>query len=179
MIRISSSELFKFLSGILLVQLATGMLLFVAYRTQSHEVWWLLLLLALTLGLLSAFWFSSIVGHAKKEAVAQMREGFSREREKIRVQAEREKNKVLEKSHKQIIQDRRRTQASYTVKSAAMFAVVLGLGGILVFTQFFTFGMLLMSSAGGALGGYLWRSRQLLSDRRRKPALESDQAKSV
>jgi cobalamin biosynthesis protein CobD/CbiB len=173
MMRISFSGLFKFLTGILLVQTATAILVLVALRTESHEVWVLLALLALTLCLLTAFWFASITTHAKKDATAQLREGFSREREKIRVRAEREKSKVMEKSHQQIIKDRSRTQAKADTKSAVLFTGVLALGGIMVFTQFFTFGLLLMTTAGGALGGYLLRSRQVLLGRKQKPSLTS------
>ncbi len=150
------------------MQTATGILVVVALRTQDREVWLLFLLLALTLCMITAFWFASIITHAKKEAVAQLREGFSREREKIRVRAEREKSKVIEKSHQRIIKDRSRTQAKANTKSAALFTGTLALGGILVFTQFFTFGLLLMSTAGGAFGGYLLRSRQIFLSRKQK-----------
>jgi Flp pilus assembly protein TadB len=157
----------------LLVQTATGILVLVGLRTESHEVWLLLILLALTLGLLSAFWFSSITHHAKKEATAQIQEGFSREREKIRVRAEREKSRMMEKNHQRFIKERDRFQTRSNIKSGALFAGVLTLGGILAFTQFFTFGMLLMTTAVGALSGYLLHSRQLLPGRRQKPFLES------
>ncbi len=173
MMRFSFSGLFKFLTGILLVQIATGILVVVALRTESREMWLLFALLAVTLCLLTAFWFASIISHARRDAVSQVREGFSREREKIRVRAEREKSKVIEKSHQQIIKDRSRTQAKANAKSAALFAGVLALGGIMVFTQFFTFGLLLMTTAGGALAGYLMRSRQIFLSRRQKPSLEA------
>lgn len=173
MIRFSFSGIFKFLTGILLVQTATGILVVVALRTDNREAWLLFVLLALTLCLLTAFWFASIITHAKKDATAQIREGFSREREKIRVRAEREKSKVIEKSHRQIIKDRSRTQAKANTKSGALFVGVLALGGIMVFTQFFTFGLLIMTTAGGALAGYLMRSRQIVLSRRQKPSLES------
>jgi hypothetical protein len=176
MIQISFSGVFKFLAGIVLVQLATGMLVLVGLRTESREIWLLLLLLALTLGLLSAFWFASITQHAKKEATAQVREGFSREREKIRVRAEREKSRLMEKNHQRLIKEKDRYQGRSNLKSGAVFAGVLALGGILAFTQFFTFGLLLMTTAGGALGGYLWRSRRTgLLGRKQKPPLEIEQ----
>jgi len=173
MMRFSFSGLFKFLTGILLLQVATGILVVLALRTESHEVWLLFLLLALTLCLLTAFWFASIITHAKKDATAQVREDFSREREKIRVRAEREKSKVIEKSHQQIIKDRGRIQAKANTKSGVLFAGMLTLGGIMVFTQFFTFGLLIMTTAGGALAGYLVRSRQIVLSRRQRPSLES------
>lgn len=173
MIRFSSSGIFKFLTGILLLQIATGILVILALRTENREIWLLFVLLALTLCLLTVFWFASIITHAKKDAMAQLQEGFSREREKIRIRAEREKSKVIEKSHQRIIKDRSRTQAKANTKSGAMFAGVLTLGVILVFTQFFTFGLLLMTTAGGAIAGYLMRSRQVILSRKQKPSLES------
>jgi hypothetical protein len=173
MIQIGFSNIFKFLAGILLVQAATGILVVVGLRTENPEVWLLLILLGLTLGLLSAFWFASITHHARKEATAEVREGFSREREKIRVRAEREKSRLMEKSHQRLIKERGRFQTRSNIKSGALFAGVLALGGILAFTQFFTFGLLLMTTAGGALGGYLLHSRRILPGRKQRPSLES------
>jgi len=165
------SGLFKFLTGILLVQVATGLLVAAALRTQQQELWLLFLLLALTLCLITAFWFASVTQHAKRDATARVREGFSREREKIRVRAEREKAKLIEKSQQRIIKDRSRTQAKANAKSAVLLTGVAVLGGIMVFTQFITFGLLLMATAGGALGGYLLRSRQLTLSRKRPTPL--------
>ncbi|MGD8590843.1 MAG: hypothetical protein PVG22_18625 [Chromatiales bacterium] len=179
MLQISFSGVFKFLAGILLVQLATVMLVVIGLRTESHQVWLLLVLLALTLGLMSAFWFASITHHAKKEATAQIREGFSREREKIRIRAEREKSKLMEKNHQRLIKERDRYQTRSNIRSGALFAGVLALGGILVFTQFFTFGLLLMSTAAGALGGYLLHSRQALLGRRQRLALKTIQSEKT
>jgi len=179
MIQISFSGIFKFLAGILLVQLATGMLVMVGLRSESREVWLLLALLGLTLGLLSAFWFASITHHARKEATAQVREGFSREREKIRLRAEREKSRLMEKNHQRLIKEKDRHQTRSNLKSGALFAGVLALGGILAFTQFFTFGLLLMTTAGGALGGYLLHSRQALLGRRQKTPMKSIQVEKT
>ena len=152
MLGFGSTGLFKFLIGILLVQTATGILVVAALRTDNRELWLLFVLLALTLCLLSAFWFASISSHARKDAVAQVREGFSREREKIRIRAEREKSRVMEKSHQRIIKDRRLTQAKANTKSGVLLAGTLALGGVMLFTQFLTIGLLLMAAAGGALG---------------------------
>ncbi|MDJ0806677.1 MAG: hypothetical protein QNJ78_07555 [Gammaproteobacteria bacterium] len=170
------SEIFKILVGILLVQAATGVLAALALRTDNQEIWFLCALLALALCLLTAFWFNSIITHAKKDAAAHVRDGFSKEREKIRVRAEREKTKVIEKSHQQMIKDRSRIQARANTKSTALFAGVLAMGCILVFTQFFTFGLLLISSTGGALAGYLFRSRQIGFGRKPKTALQGKTA---
>jgi len=179
MIRFGFSGIFKFLIGILLAQTATGILVVVALRTENREVWLLLGLLGLTLSLLTAFWFASIVTHAKKDATAHMREGFSREREKIRVRAEREKSKLMEKSHQRIIKDRSRTKYKANTKSSALVVGALAVGGVMLFTQFLTFGLLLMTTAGGALAGYLMRSRQLTLGSKRKPILGSEKTEKL
>ena len=169
MIGSSLTSIVKFFIGILLVQSATGMLVFAALRTEKQELWMLFILLALTLCLLTALWFASLVSHARRDARSQLQENFSREREKIRLKAEREKSKVIEKSHQRIIRDRSLTQAKSTIKSGAWLGGVLILGGIMIFTQFFTFGLLLMATAGGGLGGYLLHARQYRLTRPRKP----------
>lgn len=171
MISFHISGTIRFFIGIVLVQAATGILVMVAMNADNRQAWLLLALLALTFGLITAFWFASIMSHARQDATARLREGFSREREKIKVRAEKEKTKVMEKSHQQIIKERSRVQAKANTKTGAMFAAVLALGGIMVFTQFVTFGLLLMSAAGGALGGYLLRSRQLTTGSGQKALL--------
>jgi len=156
----SLSGLIKFFLGLLIVQAATGALVYAALKTDQFELWMVFAVLGATLTLLTAFWFGSIVHHARQDAVVKLKEDFSRQREKIRLQAEREKAKVVERSHKQLIRDRGRTEAKANAKVGASFAGVMGLGLLMLFTQFVTIGMLMMTTAGGALAGYAFRSRQ-------------------
>ncbi len=150
----------RFLLGILLVQAATGALVYAALNSGQEALWPVFGGLAACMGVLATFWFGSIVHHARKDAVAQLKDSFSREREKIRLQAERDKTRVIERSHKQLIRDRGRTEAKANAKVGASFAAVMGLGMLMLFTQFVTIGMLLMTTAGGALAGYGMRARQ-------------------
>ena len=172
MIRFSLYSVFKFLFGILLLQAATGVLVAAALRTENREVWILLGLFALILSILAALWFVSISTHTHKDTVSRMKEEFFREREKIRVRAEREKTKVVEKSHQRIIRDRNRTQGKANMKVGASFVGALAVGVIMLFTQFVTMGMLLMTTAGGALAGYAFRTRQEIG-RKEKRAIGS------
>ena len=149
MIRFSLYSVFKFLFGILLG------------------------LFALILSILAALWFVSISTHTHKDTVSRMKEEFFREREKIRVRAEREKTKVVEKSHQRIIRDRNRTQGKANMKVGASFVGALAVGVIMLFTQFVTMGMLLMTTAGGALAGYAFRTRQEIGRREKQQALGS------
>ena len=161
------SGIFRFLAGILLVQIATALLVVTAMRMDTPQAWLLLGLFAFTLGLVTAFWFGSIAAHVHQEATARLREQFSREREKIRVRAEREKTRVIQKSQQQLEKDRRRTRAKANSRVTLMFTGLVAAGGLMVFTQFMTFGLLLMTGAGGALAGYMLRIKQQMLPRRK------------
>ncbi len=179
MIRFSLSGIFKYLFGILLLQASTGVLVVAALRSDNREVWLLLGLFALVLGILAALWFVSISTHTHKDTVSHIKEEFLREREKIRVKAEREKSKVIEKSHQRIIRDRNRTQGKASMKVGASFAAALAVGGVMLFTQFLTIGMLLMTTAGGALAGYAFRSKQEIGRREKNQALGSQPSEKL
>ena len=106
MIRSNISILFKFLVGILLIQGAAALLVYAALKSDHMQVWLLFGAFALIMGFLAAFWFTSIASHLSKDAIARARESFSREREQIRVKAEREKTRVIKQSHQQIAKER-------------------------------------------------------------------------
>lgn len=154
------SLVLKFLTGVILVQGAAAILAYAAMKSADHQVWLLYGGIALITGFLAALWFSSIAGHFTKDAVAQTREGFSRERERIKVRAEREKTKVIKQSHQQISRERNRARNNASMKTGLSFVAVAGLGILLLLSQFVTVGLLTLTTAGGALGGYLFRARQ-------------------
>ena len=160
MFRFSISSLLRFLAGIFLVQVATGLLVYSGLRTDQAESWLLFSVLALLVGALSSFWFASVAGHLCKDQLVREREGFSREREQIRVRAEREKTKVIKQSHQQITKERNRVQSKATMKVGVAFAGAVGLGLVMMLTQFVTLGLLTVTTAGGAVGGYLYRGRR-------------------
>ena len=101
----------KFLSGILIIQVATVAMTLAVIKTDDRELWLAVLLLAVIIGLVTAFWFSSIAGHAKKDALANARDAFSKEREKLRVNAERQKTSLMRKSHEEIRKQTNRAHA--------------------------------------------------------------------
>ncbi len=127
---------------------------------DNAELWPLLAVAALSISLLAAFWFASMAGNFSKDAVAKAESDFSHQREQIRLKAEREKSRVIKQSHRQIAKERDRVLAKASFKVGASFASVLGLGLLMLFTQFVTIGLLTLTTAGGALGGYLFRLRQ-------------------
>lgn len=170
MLRYSLTSLFKFLAGLLVVEAATALLVILAKDSGRDEVWILFGLLGLSIAVLGALFFTTVASHASRETVAQAQEDFLKEREKIRVQAERDKARVLRDSHRAMLRDRDRTQAKSSLRNGASLAAVLGIGGIMLFTQFMTFGLLLLSAAGGAAAGYGWRLRQERQTRDSNPA---------
>ena len=128
--------------------------------SEHTELWLLIAALALIIGFLAALWFASMPPHSRKDALVRVQESFSREREQFRVRAEREKNKVIRQSHQQIARERRRAQHKDSFKVGASIAAVLALGMMMLLTQFFTIGLLTLTTAGGAVGDYLFRARQ-------------------
>ena len=160
MIRFSVPVVIKFAIGVLLVQGATVLLVIAAQQANVRETWLLLLGLALLIGLLAVLWFSSIASHCSQHALARASEKFSKDRERIRRQSEKEKTREIKESHRQLLRETRRVQSRSTMKLAAGLAGLAAVGVALVFTQFMTLGLLALSSGGGALVGYAVRARQ-------------------
>ena len=164
------SSVFRFLIGTLITQAATVALVIVALQGPLDKTWIVLLVLLLMTGLFAALWFASIANHVRNQAVARTKEGFSREREKLRARAEAEKTKLLKESHQRIAKETSRAQTKANLKLKTAFAGLLALGGFMLFTQFMTLGLLTITTVGGALGGYVVGVRQDILGRRRKKA---------
>jgi len=167
----------RFLAGLLLVQVATVLLVVVALSLDTLGTWLLVAFFLPTLSLVTAFWFGTIAAHAHQQAAARLHRQFSREREKIRVRAEKEKNRVMQKSQQLVEKERRKIQAKANTRTTLMFTGLVAAGGLMVFTQFMTIGLLLMTGAGGALAGYLLRiKQQVLPGGKTRDALPADEA---
>ena len=106
----------KYLLGILIIQAATVALTLAAIKSGDQELWLAVLFLAFIIGLVTAFWFASIAGHAKKDALANAKDEFSKERGKLRVNAERQKTSLIRKSHEEIRKETNRAHASSSFK---------------------------------------------------------------
>jgi hypothetical protein len=158
--RFNIPAIFKFAIGVLLVQGATVLLVLAAQRADLRETWLLMLGLGLFIGILAAFWFSSIASHCSQNAVARISEKFSKDRERIRRQTEKEKTREIKESHRQLLRETNRLHNRSNRKLVAGVAGLAALGVTLVFTQFMTLGLLALSLGGGALLGYAVRARQ-------------------
>jgi len=150
----------KFIPGILLLQVITIALVLIAPADLENWGWLRVAIPVLIAGFLTAFWFGSIAAHQRKDEISRLKEFHAKERETIRVNAERAKTKLVKQAQRKTMQEVRRSSARANIKIGLAFAGAAGLGGLLILTQFMSLGWLTLTTVGGALGGYILRIRQ-------------------
>lgn len=150
----------RYLPGIFLVQLVTAVLLWVNLDAVPRDMAIQFGIPALLMTLVTGLWFASIARGDAERANAKIRLQHAQEREKLHVDAEKSKAKIIEKTQKEI----RRTEksigrkASLKVTLAFMATTVAGI--LMLITELFTFGLMTIMTTMGGLGGYLVRARQ-------------------
>jgi hypothetical protein len=150
----------KFIFGILLLQVITIALVLIAPADLANWGWLRLVIPVLIAGLLTAFWFGSIAARQRKDKINRLKEHHAKERESIRVNAERAKSELAKQAQSKTLQEVKRASTRANIKIGLAFAGAAGFGALLILTQFMTLGWLTLAAAGGALGGYLLRIRQ-------------------
>jgi len=160
----------KFFLAILTVQLVTIALFFAVMQAglANSQLVLTIGLLEVLFSILATFWFSGMARQRHQNELEALKEAHFKEREKIKVNAERQKSRILSKSQKEILKESRRAQAAANFKIGAAFAGALIFGGIMLYTQFVTFGLLVLTTAGGGLAGYLARGRQIALARKKE-----------
>jgi hypothetical protein len=159
-------QVLKFLVGILLVQVITAMLIYISPINFEDGMSLLRLVIPLFfMALIVAFWFSSLSLHLRKDSEQKMKDSFAKEREDIKVKAERAKTRIVKQAQKDIAKEATITHAKANFKVGASFAGVMGVGALFVFAQMVTAGLLTMTAAGGAIGGYYWRGKRIETNR--------------
>jgi len=157
-------QLFKFLFGIVLVQVVTISLVFLLGNDFSAQSIIKLSIPLLFIALIIAFWFTSITKYYTKDIVNKMEIDFANEREKLKVSAEKAKREIEREAQKEaqknILREATKTQAKANFKVGAAFAGVLGIGALFVFAQMVTVGLIALSATGGAIGGYYLRGKR-------------------
>ncbi len=158
--------MFRFLLGLILLQAGTAVLVYAALSQPVKGYWIAFGLIALLTNVLTAFWFGAIAKQIKKDAVARTKEVFAKERERLHLRTEKEKSKLVEQSHKRVVQETNRAHAKASFKVGAAFIGALGVGAVMLFAELVTLGLLTLSTGGGALAGYLMRARQAQREQR-------------
>jgi Flp pilus assembly protein TadB len=150
----------KFIPGILILQVITIALVFIAPADLTNWGWLRLAVPVLIAGFLTAFWFGSIAAHQRKGEISRLKEHHAKERETIRVNAERAKTRLVKQTQRKTVQETRRSARRANIKIGLALAGAAGVGGALILTQFASLGLLVLTTAGGGLGGYMLRVRQ-------------------
>jgi len=160
----------KFFGGVVVVQAVTIGIFFAVTRTGLEDSQFLLTigLLEALFCVLAAFWFSSMARQRHRDELETIKEEHAREREKIRVNAERQKARVVSKSQKEILKETRRAHAAANFKVGAAFAGALAVGAIMLYSQFVTFGLLILATTGGGLAGYLIKGKMVANARQKE-----------
>lgn len=191
----------KFLPGIILIQIVTGgLILMMVNWSQDFQLIIVITFIALISAVLSAFWFSSIARnmyfddqtlllekHARDrekilkqaelektgviEQKSQLQEQHARERERILLDAERDKAHVISESYREIEKQSRKVNAKANFKVGVAFTLAAGAGGIMIFSQLITIGVMLLVGSGSGLSGYLLRARHERISRNKQLAL--------
>ncbi len=150
----------RFFLGILLIQIATVALVFFAPENLQGVAWLRLFIPLLVIGFFSAFWFSSMSKQTSKDEISQLKIKHALEREKLQINAERAKTRIIKKTQQQIAKEGKIAHGKANLKVGAALAGVVGFGALMLLTQFLTLGVVTLTTAGGALGGYLYRGRK-------------------
>jgi len=152
--------MFKFLIGILAIQIATVGLVILAPEDLQGIAWLRLIIPLIVVALFSAFWFSSLASHKSKDELSSLQEQHAREREKLQVNAERAKTRIMKKTQQQIAKEAKLVHGKANFKVGATLAGAMGFGALMLLTEMMTLGIMTITTAGGTLGGYLYRGHK-------------------
>lgn len=167
----------KFLFGIVLAQIATYILVLLSPSDLNTFSGMLRFAIPLFfIALVIAFWFSSIAGHHGKDAMIKVKDEFANEREKLRVNAQRAKERVQKEAQQNMMKEAAKTHAKANFKVGAAFAGALGVGALFVFAQMVTAGLLALAATGGVMGGYYWRGKRLENQRLKEISVNIDKS---
>jgi len=158
-------NLLKFLLGIIIAQVATYLLILLSPAELNMTGVLRLAIPLLIIALVVAFWFNSIAGHHSKDAIGKVKDDFANEREKLRTNAQRSKDRVVKAAQKDIASQTAKAHAKANFKVGAAFAGLIGVGALFIFAQMLTAGLLAISASIGAMGGYYWRGKRVENNR--------------
>lgn len=181
----------RFLPGIVLVQMVTLALFWVNQNADMQDLLMRVALPSALFACVTAFWFSALSRTQREQQLSKLREAHATEREKLNKQIERtrsdvlqkasadqakileranvEREKLVKKTHQEVLRTERSASRRASFKVGFAFTAVTAFGVVLLLSNLLTLGLLTITTAGGALGGYLvrWRQTGWLTDTRR------------
>jgi hypothetical protein len=164
----------RILIALVVIQVLTVLLYIAWTRTDSTDSLLAFALLALAAAFFAALWLGSMTRSHHARDVLLAKEALRHERERSRRLVEEQKTQTRESVRRQMTRDFSRQQNRSRLKLYGAFAGMGGIGLLLILTQFLSLGIVLLSSSGGALAGYLLRIRQ--ETQRRRSAAEPEAA---
>ena len=146
----------RFLAGIVIVQTTSVALVLASGIRSGDPETWLPIVIALgAIALVAAFWFATLATSLRRAEMNRLQEDFARERENLRVKAEREKTRLADKSRKSIVSETRRAESRANRKVALAVAAASAVGVLMLLSSSIALGLTLLAGTGGALGGYV------------------------
>lgn len=179
----------KFLFGIIVIQLVTAITVLTALNwLQDPQFIAVVVLFSLIMAILTAFWFAyigrdlhknelqkmqeqhafdreRILLNAEREKASiteersKLQEQHARERERILLAAEREKADIALQSYRKQEKEIRKAHAKANFKAGVICTIATAAGGVLIFSQLITVGMMVLIASASGLAGYMARAR--------------------
>lgn len=143
-----------------LIQVAAIAVTLGVFNVGTRDAWIAAAIYLVISSFTFSYWIKLLSDIRIKDSVAHEREKYLAERERIKIQAEQEKFNMLRDTHKQVSREAAKASARANTKIGLIAAVAVAGGVMLIAAQMFALGILILSTAGGGLGGYLMRLRQ-------------------
>ena len=179
----------QFLPGIILIQIVTAGLMLTGFNwSHDIQLIIVIAVIALISAALTAFWFASVArnmfndqqtvmmqqhAHDREKILketeleknlvmhekSQLQGDHARERERILLDAEKDKAETISESYRKIEKESKKAHGKANLKVGLAVAVAAGAGGIMIFSQLITVGVMLLVASGSGLSGYILRAR--------------------
>ena len=152
--------MFKFLPSLIVLQILLVLVVLGAIQSGHDMAAVVVALFVLIAGAAFAFWFRSLSEIQNKDRIASLKEEHAIDREKIRLQTEQEKIKVISDAQQQITKQVSRANAKANFKAGIIITAAIGLGSLFIMGQMITLGLVTLTTAGGGIAGYMLRAMQ-------------------
>jgi hypothetical protein len=153
----SIGAVWRYLIGVALAQALTGLLVHFSFGTENGPGWSLLGPGAALVAATCALWFSALAASERRDHAARLGALHAREREELRVAAERRRTRELQDAERRVARAAQR--GARPLKLGLVAGGVAGVGGALMLTPLFAVGVATVALAGGAALGWRLRSR--------------------